>query len=297
MLANFTLSKALTFTGLASLMAIGLISYSQPSSATSESEQSAVVSPNRRKPGAARQIASPERRKPGGTRQIASPERRKPGGARTDIARLLNENARFASNSSTCEPEVFQMTALIPENLQGLSASATPTLYFAVPVMSTSPDLEFVLQDSNQRVIYAAKVESEASGGIMSLQIPESHALEANKEYHWYLSVICDAQHRERDVVVEGLIKQVQSETPLTSVSAQERIQFYQQKGLWHDALHTLVNLQKKQENSANLQEIWKVMLDSVNLSQLETLLPKQPIFKANPQPLPPNSTLISQID
>jgi hypothetical protein len=289
MLANFSLSRALTLIGLSSLIMIGTFPDSQSSLAATDSDQRVVSGPDRRKAGASRQIASPDRRKSGASRQIASPDRRKSGSSRTDIAQLLDQNFGLSESPYRCTQEVSQLVALIPENLQGLTVNPTPTLYFAVPALSTNPDIEFVLQDEQQQVIYKAKVKSTELGGIMSLQIPESHALEVNKNYHWYLSVVCDRQHRERDVVVEGLIQQIEIDTASVSTSSDAQIQFYRQNGLWYDALQTVIQ--------SNKQATWQELMQSVNLSELSNLLSEKPTFKAVPEPLTANTTLIGQVN
>jgi hypothetical protein len=143
-----------------------------------------------------------------------------------------------------------------------------------------------VLQDSQQRVIYAAKVTNPSSGGIMSLKIPESHALEANQTYHWYLSAVCDADNRERDLVVEGLIQKVERDPSLASAFPEEKIRFYQQNNLWYDSLNAVIDLHQKQGNSPEIQDTWQSLLKSVNLSEFDLFLQEKALFTPNLQVL-----------
>ncbi|MGK7943073.1 MAG: DUF928 domain-containing protein [Microcystaceae cyanobacterium] len=284
MLTNFPYRRTLVLTGLILLMGGGGLDPLPPTLASSASEQSSVSVPNRRKPGGSRQLAElPGRRKPGGARNDYAelPGRRKPGGARSDIALLLEEKL-FANTATYCNKELRQMTALIPENLQGLTASATPTLYFAVPALSSAPELEFVLQDQQKRVIYTAKITPQLSGGIMAVNIPSSQALEGNQTYHWYLSAICDPNYRERDLVVEGLIQRVNTDQADPSMSSVEQVQFYQQNNLWQDALHATISLYQEEGTTARVQAAWQDYLKSINLTELSDLLSEEPSVAQN---------------
>ncbi|MGK7931043.1 MAG: DUF928 domain-containing protein [Microcystaceae cyanobacterium] len=298
MLANFPCCRTLVLASLAVLIGGGIFDPIQPTLASSSSEESSLLVPNRRKPGSSRQLAElPGRRKPGsardgfaelpGRRKPGSardgfaelPGRRKPGSARRDIALLLDKNL-FGNTATHCTEDIRQITALIPENLLGLTASATPTLYFAVPTLSDSPEMEFVLQDDQRQVIYTAKITLQASGGIMAIQLPASHGLEANQTYHWYLSAICDANYRERDLVVEGLIQRVK-DVPNNSASSLEQLSFYQQTNRWQDALHTVIRLYQQEGNSENLEKEWQALVESVNLPEFSSLLQETTVFEA----------------
>ncbi len=267
--AKFPFNQALMFPGLASLVIIGGMIVPLSASADTLTEGNAISSPSRRKPGASRfdpgsfaEVSSPSRRKPGGSREmIASPSRRKPGAARLEIAALLQKNG-VNKGSYRCGSEIYNLTALIPENLQGTTANSTPTVYFSLPRLSMPVDMEFVLQDGQQRVVYTETLKNQQKGGILGIKIPQSHALAENQSYHWYVSVICDAQHRERDMVVEGLIERVAPSTRESAIASSP-------SNLWYDNLHSVINLRFQSPESESWKGLWKSLLNSVNLGEL----------------------------
>ena len=187
------------------------------------------------------------------------PSHRRDGGTRSSCA----------SNSSSDD-----FVALIPDTAVNMTASAKPTLYFHVPKTEQSPKIEFVLRDENDRLVYETAIDTEGEAGIMSVEIPfpvRQKALQSNTEYHWYLSQICNPQKRSQDIVLEGWIQhQVlspQTQQQIANFSLRERANFYQQQGLWYDALAVAATeLETEVENNSQTQ--WSKFLNAIGLDK-----------------------------
>ncbi len=313
MITKIFINRAIGFTSVSSLLIGTFLLFASPSLALSGGDSNTVSTPSRRKPGASRfdssalsEVSSPSRRKPGSTREaglasplrrkpgstreevIVSPLRRKPGSTRSDIALLLQDQ-KSKQGSYHCNSDIYQLTALIPENLQLKTTQATPTLYFKMPSLPTPTEMEFVLQDEQRQVVYAATLRGNPQAGIMALTLPPSQELQVNQNYRWYLSVICDANRRERDLVVEGLIQRVELDATtrqsLSHASRQEQIRLYQAQGLWQDALQTVVTAYQESHEAA-LIPVWQSLLIEINLGGLEDAMTKKSFFALDLQPL-----------
>lgn len=202
----------------------------------------------------------PDRRKPGGSRpgsdSIEVPMRRKPGGSR-DL--LSNNSCRF-------DPQ--ELTALVPQSLSGATASASPTLFFAVPAISPKTSVEFVLRDQADQLVYERTMPGLGQKGILSITLPPQ-TLTSSKDYHWYLSVVCNGRDRAYDLVVEGFVKRLSIDlTQKPDANLEEKLGFYQTKKLWQDQLSFLVELKRDRPNDPLVLSVWQQTLKSVNLDE-----------------------------
>jgi hypothetical protein len=189
------------------------------------------------------------------------PTHRRDGGSRG-----LNDN---------CIAQKRNLVALIPENTVALNASASPKLFFYVPQAKQQKVLEFVLRNEQDELVYEAFLTTEGNG-IISVEIPEkiqTNLLEKEQNYRWYLSMICNAQERSRDVVVQGWLGQREIDTKLQqkldSSTAVEQASLYQKQGFWHDALSVLVETQKIGSDNSLVTAKWSELLESVDLGEL----------------------------
>jgi hypothetical protein len=203
---------------------------------------------------------APDRRKPGGSRpgsdSIEAPMRRKPGGSRD----LLSNNS--------CRFDPHELTALVPESLKGGTASASPTLFFAVPAISAKTSIEFVLRDQNDRLVYEKTLAGLGKVGILPMTLPPN-TLSPSQDYHWYLSVVCNNRDRAYDLVVEGFVQRLALDpNQTTNADPADRIKFYQTRNLWQDQLAFLVELKRDRPNDPEVTNLWKQTLHSVNLDE-----------------------------
>jgi len=203
---------------------------------------------------------APDRRKPGGSRpgsdSIEVPMRRKPGGSRD----LLSNNS--------CQFDPQGLTALVPQSLKGATASASPTLFFAVPAISAKTSIEFVLRDQNDQLVYERTVPGLGQAGILPMTLPPN-TLKSSQDYHWYLSVVCNNRDRAYDLVVEGFVQRLAldpNQKPNTDLANQ--IKFYQTQNLWQDQLALLAELKRDRPNDPEVTHLWQQTLKSVNLDE-----------------------------
>jgi hypothetical protein len=137
--------------------------------------------------------------------------------------------------------------------------------------------VEFVLRDANDNEVYKTTYALAKSAdfvvgapGVMGLTIPalaNLSPLEIGQQYHWELTLICNSLDRSYDMVVGGKIKRVALDPTLARrvqlATPQQRVALYAKAGLWHEALSTMVELQRDRPNDANLAATWDNLLES----------------------------------
>ena len=228
---------------LLSFSSIGATQTETSDSNSDETEESITdLIPNRRRGGAGRStttVENVEDKEDENTEIVQAPQRRKPAASRND-------------NQCNFNPQ--QLIALIPENLRGKTTATSPTLYFSVPAISANTEIEFVLRDTQDRLVEKQTFSGKGKAGIMGLKLPSVPRISEgnrNSSYHWYLSVICNKSDRAYDVVVEGLLQPVALEAnvqqQLATANLEERIKLYQTYDLWHENLDTLATMRRSQ--------------------------------------------------
>ncbi|MGF1539003.1 MAG: DUF928 domain-containing protein [Pleurocapsa sp.] len=163
------------------------------------------------------------------------------------------------------------IVAIIPENTVTLTASTAPKLFFYISETSQERTLEFVLRNEEDKLIYEAFLTTDGRG-IVSVEIPpevQANLLQEKQDYHWYLSMICNAEQRSQDLVVEGWMRPSQidpiTKKQLAEADVIEQAELYNQQGLWHDALLVLA---ERKHNYAVAAK-WSELLNSVGLGEL----------------------------
>jgi hypothetical protein len=167
------------------------------------------------------------------------------------------------------------LAALIPSDAVGMTTKALPELFFYIPKTAKPQQVEFVMRDDRDRLVYE-NTNSIEKNGILRVNVPVTKQLsnlEADRYYHWYLSMICDSQDRSKDLVVEGWIKRVSLPTNVSEQLSQlkplDRVSLYQKTNLWYDAIGALVDLKSSQLNNSEVPQKWQELLNSVGLENL----------------------------
>lgn len=190
----------------------------------------------------------------------------------------LPSHRRDGGTRSSCIVNSREFVAIVPQTAVSLTASSNPKLYFHVPQTSQSQTIEFVLRDRQDRLIYETLIETEGRSGIISIEVPlidsPSKSLDSASEYQWYLSNICDPEKRSQDIVLQGWIERVElsenTQEKLKKLSPIEQANFYQQQGIWHDALNIAANrLQFGSDNISQTQ--WSEFLNQIDLEEFAT--------------------------
>lgn len=172
-----------------------------------------------------------------------------------------------------------QLTALVPNDGETRSLTTTPTLWFYVPYAS-APDtsttmpisVRFSLRDVRGRRALFDGVPFEpiviplsGTPGIIGIRLPK--ALEPEKEYRWYLTVICDAT--EDGPSVDGWLRSMQPSADLLrqlkQASVEERLVLYKNANIWSDRLTLLA---ERRDRSSPGEE-WTKLLQEIGLAEL----------------------------
>jgi hypothetical protein len=145
------------------------------------------------------------------------------------------------------------------------TASANPTFYYYLP--ETSANLaEFVITDLNQATVYQTTVKLPAQSGIMKIKAVPKVPLSADQYYQWSLKIICDSQHRDKDLILEGVLEyQNLDKTALSSDDPMKKAQFYANQGIWLETLDSVAQIR------ATSPTDWTELLQSVGLESLSS--------------------------
>ena len=184
-----------------------------------------------------------------------------------------------------CIANQGQLVALVPENSVAITASNTPKLFFYVPETTQSHLIEFVVRNQQDELVYESMLQKGNRAGIITVELPanlQQDELKTNEDYHWYLSMVCDRQKRSHDVVVEGWIRRVELEPALNQKLQQasiiEQANFYQNQGIWYDALSVIAGSKKSVDSQLTVKAKWVELLDSIGLKELA----HEPIIEVN---------------
>jgi hypothetical protein len=157
----------------------------------------------------------------------------------------------------------------------GLTTQEFPTLWFHIPELPNDVEmLELMLQDEqNVDVIdQPIAIPVSESSGVYGINLEVSGVpLELNKAYHWYLTIICDAERPSRNPSIDAWVERV---SPTQAIQSQlsstaderERVELYINDGIWHDALTQLAQLRCQTPESGELIEDWTTLLESINI-------------------------------
>ncbi len=188
----------------------------------------------------------------------------------------LPYNRRDAGSRGNCLAQGRNVVALVPDRPINKTISTSPQLFFYIPKIEQATEIEFILRNNEDELVYKKLFTPNNQGGIISFSIPETvteNSREANQNYHWYLSLICDHKHRSQDIVLEGWIEYVQLNNPVAAkINASDSItksNLLQQEGIWYDALSVLAKQKDLDSDSSLIQTKWSELLQSIGLSDL----------------------------
>jgi len=198
----------------------------------------------------------------------------------SDIGRpRRTKDATTRSLSASCDHNGKPLTALLPPNQLGVTAAEYPTLFVYLPAFSTealSIPVEFVLEDQNGKEIYQMSFPTSGISGIVALGLPARAGLlplQADQDYYWRFTVICNDNERSQDIVVGGVIRRVELEAELQEqlmvASPEEQVKLYAEAGVWHDALSTLFQLRRDHPTDLKLVADWEKLLKAVELGDI----------------------------
>lgn len=167
------------------------------------------------------------------------------------------------------------LTALIPETnkRQELTLAAHPTIFIYVPENGAKA-AEFILVDSDNKILYENIVLLPDTAGVIDVTIPtNAPELKIGKNYNWTFALICESTSPE--AFVKGSIQRI-NPTPdlaknLQQTPESDRWLIYSQAGIWHETLLTLAQQVRSHPNDTKITSQWKNLLNSVGLSNVAT--------------------------
>ncbi|MEL6354412.1 MAG: DUF928 domain-containing protein [Cyanobacteria bacterium J06627_28] len=193
--------------------------------------------------------------------------------------RRISGGSRSIGTACIAHPEQ-PIIALMPESNLGLTISARPTFWFAMPEVHQSKNIEFGIFNQNEELIYQKTFQPSGEAGITHFSLPETEAaLAIDQEYRWYLTVICDPSSRAEDLVVTGWVRRITPESALVESLAeatqQEQVALYQDAELWHETITQLADLYRNIDpdstasQTGTVEQQWNALLEAVNLPQV----------------------------
>lgn len=182
------------------------------------------------------------------------------------------------------------LTALTTPDPVSITTASHPTLMFYVPKMASANNVEFVLRNGDDELVYETTFLLDSDAGLVSVDTAEASdmaALSLNEDYQWYFSIVPDLDDRANDVVVHGSIRRVDqakwlaqqlSDADLTAdlneqlATADPLMQariLYQQANLWHDAALMLSKMRQAEPENEAIATEWAQLLESAGLANV----------------------------
>ncbi|MEL6160106.1 MAG: DUF928 domain-containing protein [Cyanobacteria bacterium J06623_5] len=174
-----------------------------------------------------------------------------------------------ASSACALDAEVPDpaITLLVPEGSTGLTTKAQPTLSWYLE-SDNMVDMEFVLSHpESPQPVYTKRLQSEA--GLVEVTLPDSVALEADTRYRWTVFVTCNGG--EYEIHARSFVERVvdsEVEVAVASMVPSDQAIAYAARGIWYDALNTLVDSYRQESRMVTLLEIRNL------LQQADTQVP-----------------------
>ena len=97
------------------------------------------------------------------------------------------------------------VVALTPADSLDVAMSDRTSLQFLLPEFKSTHPVEFKLR-SQGTTVYTEALSAGTEEKLVNIQLPMK-LIEANQNYHWYFSVICDIQDRSQDIVLSGQLQ------------------------------------------------------------------------------------------
>ncbi|MFB2837298.1 DUF928 domain-containing protein [Floridanema evergladense] len=196
-----------------------------------------------------------------------------------------SSTAPGGSRGGICEQDQKQdqsipslgLTALRPDDSlergMGLTLESQPQFLVYMP-QTSAEYAQFTLKNEQGNNVYQTKeFRIKGQPGIISISLPKnSIQLENNKNYTWYISLICNPQNRAKDVYVTGWIRReprTDLANKLQNAAARERPKIYAENGIWYEAIANLAELISQNPKDPTLMNDWKTLLESAKIPDI----------------------------
>ncbi|MGC1309232.1 MAG: DUF928 domain-containing protein [Phormidesmis sp.] len=174
-----------------------------------------------------------------------------------------------ALDASLPDPAI---TLLVPEGTKGLTTEGQPTLSWYLESEEIA-DMEFVLSHPAQaNPVYSKSIQ--ARSGLIEVALPASATLEVGVPYRWTVFVTCN--EGENQVHARSFVERVNDSDLTLSLDAMSgiaRAEAYAAKGIWYDALNTLVSAYRAESQLSTLLEIRNLLNQAQTEAPLDLAL------------------------
>lgn len=202
----------------------------------------------------------------------------------------LPHNRRDGGTRGNCLANGRDFVVLVPDRPINKTASISPNLLFYVPQTKEPLEIEFILRNREDKLVYKTLIPTTDRAGIMNVNIPEQvkeNSRESPADYHWYLSLICDSRKRSQDIVLEGWIEYVELNNSvrekINNSDSIRKFDILQQEDIWYDAISILAEQKKLDSDLTLIQTEWSQLLESIGLSELAS----EPLITAETKVVP----------
>lgn len=235
-----------------------------------------------------------------------APSRRFGGGSRVGNG---NGNGSRIQNVCAAGPQAIAMIS--PEDNVTVTTAEKPSLMLWVNESKYERDLELAVREGpegNGEDVYLKMIKLSAKAGLVTLDMSEfedAPSLTKGEDYYIYLSLICDASDRSKDMVVEGRLNPVDfdqwvaqdsqrlaSNADWSILEPLFQVEQSVEVGLWHDAMVQLNHLRQEGSTSSirkQAQQRWQALLEAdteLNVIASETSNVVSPLAIADVQEL-----------
>lgn len=178
------------------------------------------------------------------------------------------------------------LVALMPETNLGVTTAVYPRFLFYLPNADGIREVEYVLRNEADELVYETTVSVGSSSGLFSIDLSSVEGLaplKVNENYRWYFSIVAD--DRAQDISVDGWTRRVDLHnwveeqalpsdlaTRLAVAPPLERAKIlYQEAHLWHDAALLLEDLYQANPDDKTISTEWFRLLEAVDLAELNS--------------------------
>jgi Domain of Unknown Function (DUF928) len=180
----------------------------------------------------------------------------------------LNPGAKLVALAPKFVQKALNNGDVEEQSVWGQTTIERPTVWFFVPFIDRSTQLEFILQNREDEEIYSSVIPTPAKDGVIGVKVKSQKPLELNQHYHWTLKakVSCGASEPETKFV-DGWIQRVN--LPAGIDISTNPTQVYVDRGVWYDAVTSLAQQRLKEPSNVQLQQDWKALLGLTHLEEI----------------------------
>lgn len=176
-----------------------------------------------------------------------------------------------------CGEKSENIVYLLGNRNREFTSSAYPSFWFHISNRGNNvPQMNFVVTEKETgKQIYAHVIQGAKPSGIIGITLPqeEKYALSPQVNYTWSLKADCDGIGQESEIVLEGWITRLVSdsklEKQLSTVSEMEKHAVYLKHNFFYDALTELAKHHIKKPNNPEIKIAWNDLIRELGWQDL----------------------------